>query len=108
MSRKDLSRCYDRLVYYGSRGGDLPAAAAAPLEREKLWCDDAAELTKIADDFNELADLVDVRAEGQLSPQQQAEKSHYLAESKRVRRVVAAMTQRKSSVGPVTVIGNQQ
>jgi tRNA A-37 threonylcarbamoyl transferase component Bud32 len=85
ISRKDLSKCYDRLVYYGSRGGDLPAAAAALLEREKLWSDDAAELTKIADDFEELAGRVDIRAKGRLSPPQQAEKSYYLAESKRVR-----------------------
>jgi tRNA A-37 threonylcarbamoyl transferase component Bud32 len=84
-SRARLSICYDRLVHYGSRGGDLPGAAAALLEREKLWPGDAAELTKIADDFKELADLVDVRAKGKLSPQDRAEKSHYLAESKRLR-----------------------
>jgi tRNA A-37 threonylcarbamoyl transferase component Bud32/tetratricopeptide (TPR) repeat protein len=83
--RKALSKCYERLVHYGSRGGDLPAAAAALLEREKLWSSDAIELTKIANDFQELAERVDARAKGQLSPQDRTEKSRYLAESKRVR-----------------------
>jgi tetratricopeptide (TPR) repeat protein len=103
ISRKDLSKCYDRLVYYGSRGGDLPGAAAALLEREKLWSDDAAELTKIADDFEELAGRVDIRAKGRLSPPQQAEKSYYLAESKRVRDAA----KRKGAAGAPPVIGDR-
>jgi hypothetical protein len=104
--RARLSKCYDRLVYFGSRAGDLPGAAAALLEREKLWSDDAAELTKIANDFKELAGWVDIRAKGHLTQQEQAQKSHFLAESQRVRQVVAAITKRKGGVGPVTVIGN--
>jgi eukaryotic-like serine/threonine-protein kinase len=83
--RATLSKCYDRLVYFGSRAGDLSGAATALLQREKLWPDDAAELTKIANDFEGLAGCVDIRAKGQLTRQQQAEKGHYLAESKRVR-----------------------
>jgi tRNA A-37 threonylcarbamoyl transferase component Bud32/tetratricopeptide (TPR) repeat protein len=84
-SRSRLSSCYDRLVYFGSRGGDLSGAATALLEQEKLWSDAAAELTKTANDFEGLAAWVTVGAKGQLSPQQQAEKNHYLAESKRIR-----------------------
>jgi hypothetical protein len=73
------------------------------LEREKLWSDAAAELSKIADDFGELAGRVDVRAKGQLSPQQQAEKSYYLAESKRVRDAA----KRKGAAGAPPVIGDR-
>jgi hypothetical protein len=81
----------------------LPGAARALSEREKLWPDDAAELTKIAKDFQELAECVDVRAKGQLSPQQQAEKSHYFAESKRV----LDAAKRKGVAGAPTVIGDR-
>jgi tRNA A-37 threonylcarbamoyl transferase component Bud32/tetratricopeptide (TPR) repeat protein len=94
-SRNLLSKCLDRLVHYGSRGGDLPGAAAALLERENLWRDDAAELTKIANDFKELAEQVDVRTQGRPLPTDRAEKSRYLAESDRVRReakLIAAPT----------------
>jgi tetratricopeptide (TPR) repeat protein len=98
-----LSKCYDRLVHYGSRGGDLPGAAAALLEREKLWPGDAAKLTEIANDFKELAERVDARAKGQVSPQDQAEASHYLAESKRLREAA----KRKGAAGAPTVIGDR-
>ena len=84
-SRARLSSCYDRLVYFGSRSGDLSGAAAALREREKLWLDDVAQLTKIANDFEGLAASVTVGAKGQLTPRQQVEKSHYLSESKRIR-----------------------
>jgi tRNA A-37 threonylcarbamoyl transferase component Bud32 len=101
--RATLSKCYDRLVHFGSRAGDLSGAAAALLEREKLWPDDAAELTKIANDFKELAGWVDIRAKGQLTSQQQAEKNHYLAESKRV----LDAAKRKGVAGAPAVIGDR-
>lgn len=91
-ARKSLSKCYDRLVDYSCRGGDIPGAAAAILEREKLWPRDAAELTKSANDFKELAERVDARAKGQLSPQDQTEKSRYLAERERVRIALKRIT----------------
>jgi tetratricopeptide (TPR) repeat protein len=103
-SRATLNSCYDRLVYFGSLGGDLPSAVAALLEREKLWSDDVANLTRIADDFKRLADWIDVRAKGQLSPQQQAEKSRYLAESKRIRDAA----KRKGVAGAPTAIGDRR
>jgi tRNA A-37 threonylcarbamoyl transferase component Bud32/tetratricopeptide (TPR) repeat protein len=84
-SRARLSSCYDRLVYFGSRSGDLSGAATALLEQEKLWFDDVAELTKTANAFEGLAAWVTVGAKGQLTPRQQVEKSHYLSESKRIR-----------------------
>ena len=59
--------------------------------------------TKIAKDFKEIAGRVDVGAKGRLSPQQQAEKSHYLAESKRVRDAA----KRKDAAGAPTVIGDR-
>jgi tRNA A-37 threonylcarbamoyl transferase component Bud32 len=102
-ARKSLSRCYDRLVDYSCRGGDLAGAAAALLEREKLWPGDAAQLTLIANDFKELAKRVDARAKGHLSPQDQAEKAHYLAERERVRR---AAKQQGAAAAP-TVIGDR-
>jgi tetratricopeptide (TPR) repeat protein len=102
-SRATLSSCYDRLVYFASRGGDISGAAAALLQREKLWPDDAAELTKIANDFEGLAGWVDIRAKGQLTPQQQAEKGHYLAESKRIRDAA----KRKGVAGDPALIGDR-
>ena len=97
-----LSRCYDRLVDYSCRGGDLAGAAAALLEREKLWPGDAAQLTLIANDFKELAERVDARAKGHVSPQNQAEKAHYLAASERIRRAA-----KRQTAGAPTVIGNR-
>jgi tetratricopeptide (TPR) repeat protein len=102
-SRATLSSCYDRLVYFGSRAGDLSGAAAALLEREKLWSDDTVELRKTADSFEGLAGWVTVRAKGQLTPPQQAERSHYLAESKRLRDAA----NRKGTAGAPAVIGDR-
>jgi hypothetical protein len=84
-NRKDLSRCYDRLVHFSSRGGDLPGAAAAILERTKLWPGDANQRAQSAKDFDELAERVAARARGPLSREDRAERDHYLAESRRVR-----------------------
>jgi hypothetical protein len=88
--RVTLSRCYDRLAYWSSLRGDWAAAAAALLEREKLWPDDAAELMKVSHDFRELAEAVG-KGGKQLSPQEQAEQQRYLAESERVRRAAEAV-----------------
>ena len=57
-----LSKSYDRLVFYGSQAGDVRGAAAAVLERTKLWPGDAKQLTKSADDFDVLARQVTARA----------------------------------------------
>jgi tetratricopeptide (TPR) repeat protein len=92
--RTSLSRCYDRLVFYGSSGGDLRGAADAILDRTKLWPDDAGQLAKTAEDFDGLAKRVTARNGGQLSSDDQAERDRYLAESRRFRQAAGAATGR--------------
>jgi tetratricopeptide (TPR) repeat protein len=89
-----LSKCYNRLAFYSSSGGDLRGAADAILERTKLWPDDAEQLTKTADDFDGLAERVATRSRGHLSREDQAERDHYLAESRRIRQAAEAATRR--------------
>jgi hypothetical protein len=88
--RLALSRCYDRLAYWSSQRGDWAAVAAALLEREKLWPDDAAQLMKVSHDFQELAEALG-KGGKQLSPQEQAEQQRYVAESERARRAAEAV-----------------
>jgi len=57
-NRIGLSRCYQRIAYWGSLCGKRAEAAAALLEREKLWPDDAMELLDLAKEFEELAEAV--------------------------------------------------
>jgi hypothetical protein len=77
-ARLRLSRCYDRIHFYSAQHGKRAAAAAALLEREKLWPGDAERLMEVARDFRQLADAADG-----------AERERYLAESER-----AALTSR--------------
>jgi tetratricopeptide (TPR) repeat protein len=83
--RRSLSRCYDRLVYWGGLHGDRATAAAALREREKLWPGNADELLEVARDFEKLAAAVGPER-GPLSAEEQAERQQYLAESERARR----------------------
>jgi tetratricopeptide (TPR) repeat protein/predicted Ser/Thr protein kinase len=53
-----LRRCYERLVYRCGLCGKRSEAAAALLEWEKLWPNDARELRDVASNFEELADAV--------------------------------------------------
>jgi tetratricopeptide (TPR) repeat protein len=85
LQRVCLSQAYDRLVFYGSRAGDLRLAADAILSRTKLWPNDAQQQAQSAEDFQTLAKEVTARAHGPLSRQDQAEREHYLAEAKRIR-----------------------
>jgi tetratricopeptide (TPR) repeat protein len=89
-----LSSCYDRFVFYGSHGGDLRGAAAAILERLKLWPDNAKQLAQAADDFEALAEQVTARGRGHLALEDQAERDHYVSESRRLRRAADAATRR--------------
>jgi tetratricopeptide (TPR) repeat protein len=90
----NLSKSYDRLVFYGSQAGDLRGAAAAILERSKLWPGNAKQLTKSADDFDVLAKQVTARTRGPLSREDQAEQDHYLAESCRLHQAAEAARRR--------------
>jgi hypothetical protein len=83
-ARSMLSHCYGLLVHYGTRGDDLPTAAEALAEREKLWPNDAAQLQDVANDFRSLALWLVTRARGNLSPEQEAQRKRYVAESDRV------------------------
>jgi serine/threonine protein kinase len=90
LARLRLSRCYGRLVFYGSQAGDLRGAAEAILERTRLWPDNAKQLGKSADDFAALAQRVTARDRGHLSHEDQAERDRYLAESRRIRQAAEA------------------
>jgi serine/threonine protein kinase len=89
-----LSQCYNRLAYYGSSAGDLRGAADAILARTRLWPDSTQQLFKSADDFAALAERVTARSRGPLSRDDQAERDHYLSESRRVRQAAEAASQR--------------
>jgi serine/threonine protein kinase len=80
-----LSQCYDRLVFYGSRAGNIDGAASAIMDRIKLWSDDPEKLSQSAEDFESLAEQVAARHRGKLSPEDQAECDRYIAESRRAR-----------------------
>jgi tetratricopeptide (TPR) repeat protein len=84
-ARGKLSRCYDRLAYWGGRAGRRAEAAAAIREREKLWPGDAAELAEAARDFAALANAVGPET-GPPTSDEQAERQHYLGESTRLKR----------------------
>jgi hypothetical protein len=92
--RARLSRCYDQLIFYGSRGGDLRGAADAILERDKLSPHEANKLAQSAEDFETLADRVSARAHGRLTRQDQAERDRYVAESRRLREAAKAIPRR--------------
>jgi hypothetical protein len=94
VNRVRLSQCYNRLVYYGSSAGDLRTAADAILARSSLLPTNALELAKSADDFAALAEKVTVRARGHLGREDQAERNHYLSESRRLRHAADAATRR--------------
>jgi hypothetical protein len=92
--RAFLSKSYDRLVFYGTQAGDWRGSADAISERTKLWPDNAKQLAKSADDFAVLAQRVTARARGPLSREDQAERDHDLAESRRVRQAAEAASGR--------------
>jgi len=92
--RQLLTKSYNKLVYYGARGGDLRGAADAIRERTKLWPGDAKHLVQSAEDFEALADRVTAGSQGHVSPDDQAERDHYLAESRRVRQAAEAASRR--------------
>lgn len=98
--RSDLSRCYDRLVYWSSLAGDWPQAAAALLEREKLWPNDAKELTRVSRDWRELADDIAQNRKHPL-PQEEAQRRRCLTESERTRQL-AAIASRRAATGDRT------
>jgi serine/threonine protein kinase/tetratricopeptide (TPR) repeat protein len=97
--RKELSRCYDRLAYWGGLHGDRPTVAAALLEREKLWPDNPEELMKVSRDLRKLADMVGQGREW-LSPAEDAERRRYLAESHRTRQAAQSRGAGQAGGGP--------
>ncbi len=84
-TRISLSRCYDRLFDRNRLLANWKDAAAALLEREKLWPDDAAELRSVALDFEDLANSLSMRPRP-LSPEEQLERQSYFDQSARVMR----------------------
>jgi tetratricopeptide (TPR) repeat protein len=92
--RQWLTKCYNELVFYGSRGGDLRGAADAIRERTKLWPGDGKQLAQGAQDFEALAERVTAGSHGHVSPEDQAERDKYLAESQRIRQSVKAASRR--------------
>jgi serine/threonine protein kinase len=90
-NREALSRCYDRLVYWGVLRGDWTGAAAAVLEREKLWPNNAKELTRVSRDFQELAQKI-AQGRQHLSEKEQAEQRRFLSESERTKQAAEALT----------------
>lgn len=89
-----LSSGYDRLVFYGSRGGDLSAAAHAILARTKLWPNNARQLTQSADDFESLAEDTTAGGKGHLSQKDRAQRDGYLASSRRLRQAAEEASRR--------------
>ncbi len=71
--RLRLSHCYDRLAHWGGLHDDRATVAAALLEREKLWPNDAEELMKVSSDFLNLAEAVRKSRE-KLSSEEEAER----------------------------------
>ncbi len=94
VNRVSLSQCYNRLVHYDSISGDLQVAADAISARSALWPNNTQQLAKSADDFDALAKQVAARARGRLSAQDQAERDHYLSESKRLRQAAKVTAER--------------
>jgi len=94
LNRVRLSKCYNRLVFYGSSVGDLRTAADAILGQIRLSPNDKQQLAKSADDFAALAEQVTARARGPLAREDQAERDHYLSESRRLRHAADAATRR--------------
>jgi tetratricopeptide (TPR) repeat protein len=81
---------YNRLERILSAMGRLDEVLDSLLEREKLWPGNAARLRVIADALRKLAEEVGKGRE-QLSPEEQAERWRYLAESERVRRAAESL-----------------
>ena len=98
-NRLSLTRCYDRLVFYSCRGGDLSAAAKAILERTQLWPGDAIQLAQSAEDFGTLADQLAARDGGHVSRDNKGEYDHYVAERQRLRAASKAMGHRSRQNG---------
>jgi serine/threonine protein kinase len=94
LHRQLLTKSYNKLVFYGARGGDLRGAADAIRERSKLWPGDAKQLVQSAEDFETLAEQVTAGSHGHASPEDQAERDKYLAESQRIRQAAKAASRR--------------
>jgi hypothetical protein len=97
--RVSLSRCYDKLAYWGEQAGDRTMAASALLEREKLWPGDAEALMECSRDFQKLAEAV-AKGQEHLSPQERAERLRYLDESARLKRAAEGVSRRAEPVHP--------
>jgi hypothetical protein len=88
LSRVGLSRRYEQLAHWYGLAGDRARAAAALLEREKLWPNNPEELLDVSRDFQQLAEAVG-KGRDRLSAEEQAERQSYLAQSERARRAAA-------------------
>jgi tetratricopeptide (TPR) repeat protein len=92
-NRLSLSRCYDRLFSTSRQAAHWKDAAAALLEREKLWPDDVPELKRIATDFRMLAKAME-GGKRPLSPEEQVERQRYLDESRRAMQAAEGVASR--------------
>jgi tetratricopeptide (TPR) repeat protein/tRNA A-37 threonylcarbamoyl transferase component Bud32 len=77
-------RCM-RLGRYFRGAGQLPEAEKWFLEQEKLWPDNAKALKEVSREFRKLADSMG-QGQAEISPEEEAERRRYLAESERTRR----------------------
>jgi tetratricopeptide (TPR) repeat protein len=94
--RRLLSRDYDKLVYWGGLHGDWAGVAAALREREKLWPDNAEELLEVSRDFEQLTQQM-AESRRPLSPEEEAQRWRYLAESARARQAAEAVARRRAA-----------
>jgi hypothetical protein len=88
--RMRLGRCYGRLAYWSGLRGDRAGAAAALVEREKACPRSANDLKDVSSGYRDLAEAVGTGRKA-LSPQEQAERQHYLAESERTGSIAATL-----------------
>ena len=87
--RYNLDRCCGRLAHWSTLKRDWAGTAAALLEREKLWPDDADRLMVVSRDFKLLSEEM-ARGRKSLSAEEQSARQHYLAESERTRQAAEA------------------
>ena len=104
LNRICLSRCYDRLFDWSRQCGKRAEAAAALLEREKLWPDDTAELGKVCARLRGAGESGG-RGRRTAFPGRAAQRQDYLAQSERTKRAAAIVAARAGGLPQGTIEG---